>query len=114
MSTMRIELSGEHRERMLLQLVEFFDPACGPCASFYPTVKKIVAENPDQIRLVMRYAPFHKGSSAVVAVLEATKKQDKFWPALEALLATQSDWTQHHTANVGRVWKHLEGLGLDL
>jgi len=25
-----------------VQLVEFFDPACGPCASFYPMVKKIV------------------------------------------------------------------------
>ena len=97
-----------------VQLVEFIDPACEACAGFYPLVKKIIATNPDEIRLVMRYAPFHKGSSAVVAVLEATKKQDKFWPALEALLATQSDWTQHHTAQVGRVWKHLEGLGLDL
>jgi protein-disulfide isomerase len=97
-----------------VQLVEFLDPACEACASFYPLVKKILAENPDQIRLVLRYAPFHKGSSAVVAVLEATKKQGKFWPALEALLASQSDWTQHHTAQVGRVWKHLAGLGLDL
>ena len=97
-----------------VQLVEFIDPACEACASFYPLVKKIIATNPDEIRLVLRYAPFHKGASAVVAVLEATKKQDKFWPALEALLASQSDWTQHHTAQVSRVWKHLEGLGLDL
>jgi protein-disulfide isomerase len=97
-----------------VQLVEFIDPACEACASFYPLVKKIIATNPDEIRLVMRYAPFHKGASAVVAVLEATKKQGKFWPALEALLASQSDWTQHHTAQVNRVWKHLEGLGLDL
>jgi len=97
-----------------VQLVEFIDPACEACAGFYPLVKKIIATNPDEIRLVMRYAPFHKGASAVVAVLEATKKQGKFWPALEALLASQSDWTQHHTAQVSRVWKHLEGLGLDL
>jgi protein-disulfide isomerase len=97
-----------------VQLVEFIDPACEACAGFYPLVKKIIATNPDEIRLVMRYAPFHKGASAVVAVLEAAKKQGKFWPALEALLAAQSDWTQHHTAHVGRVWKHLEGLGLDL
>jgi len=97
-----------------VQLVEFLDPACAACAGFYPLVKKIIATNPDEIRLVLRYAPFHKGSSAVVAVLEATKKQDKFWPALEALLASQADWTQNHTAQVGLVWKHLEGLGLDL
>jgi len=97
-----------------VQIVEFIDPACEACASFYPLVKQIIATNPDEIRLVLRYAPFHKGASAVVAVLEATKQQDKFWPALEALLASQSDWAQHHTAQVGRVWAHLEGLGLDL
>jgi protein-disulfide isomerase len=97
-----------------VQIVEFLDPTCGACASFYPTVKKIVAANPDQIRLVVRYLPFHRGSGAVVAVLEAAKKQGKFWPALEAVLASQADWTQNHTAQVGRVWKHLEGLGLDL
>ncbi len=97
-----------------VQVVEFLDPACGACASFYPMVKKIIATNPDEIRLVVRYAPFHKGSGAVVAVLEAAKKQGKFWPALEALLASQANWTQRHTARVGLVWKHLEGLGLNL
>jgi len=97
-----------------VQLVEFLDPACEACARFHPLVKQILAENPDQIRLVLRYAPFHQGSSAVVAVLEGAKKQDKFWPALEALLASQSDWTQHHVAHVDRVWKHLAGLGLNL
>ncbi len=97
-----------------VQIVEFLDPACEACARFHPRVKEILAANPDQIRLVLRYAPFHKGSGAVVAVLEAAKKQDKFWPALEALLASQADWTQNHTAKVGMVWKHLEGLGLDL
>jgi len=97
-----------------VQIVEFLDPACEACAKFYPRVKEILAANPDQIRLVLRYAPFHKGSGAVVAVLEAAKKQDKFWPALEALLASQAHWTKNHTAQVALVWKHLEGLGLNL
>ena len=97
-----------------VQLVEFLDPACGACASFHPMVKKILAENPDQIRLVVRYAPFHKGSGKVVAVLEAARKQGKFWPALEALLASQAHWTRQHIAKVDLVWKQLDGLGLDL
>jgi protein-disulfide isomerase len=97
-----------------VQLVEFLDPACGACATFYPRVKEILAANPDEIRLVLRYAPFHKGSGAVIAVLEAAKRQDKFWPALEALLASQAQWTKHHIANVDLVWKQLEGIGLDL
>jgi protein-disulfide isomerase len=95
-------------------VVEFFDPACETCAAFYPRVKEILAANPDRIRLVMRYAPFHDGSDKVVAVLEAARKQGKFWSALEALLANQASWSPNHTPQVGLVWKHLEGLGLDL
>lgn len=94
-------------------IVEFLDPACETCSAFYPLVKEMMASNPDQIRLVLRYAPFHNGSDKVVAVLEAARKQGKLWPALEALLATQADWSPHHTPQVARVWKHLEGLGLD-
>lgn len=94
-------------------IVEFLDPACETCRAFYPFVKQLMAAEPDRIRLVLRYAPFHKGSDQVVAVLEAARKQGMFWPTLEALLAAQAEWAQHHTPQVSLVWKHLEGLGLD-
>ncbi|HZX17298.1 MAG TPA: thioredoxin domain-containing protein, partial [Pseudomonas sp.] len=97
-----------------LVVVEFLDPACETCAAFYPLVKEILAANPGRIRLVLRYAPFHQGSDQVVAALEAARKQGKFWPALEALLKAQADWAPHHRAEVDRIWKHLEGAGLNL
>ncbi len=95
-------------------IVEFLDPACETCRAFYPMVKDLLATHPDKIRLVLRYAPFHDGSDKVVAVLEAARRQGKFWPVLEALLASQSAWAPRHTPQVGLVWKHLEGLGLDM
>lgn len=95
-------------------IVEFLDPACSTCREFYPLVKKMMAANPDRIRLVLRYAPFHEGSDRVVAVLAAARKQGKFWPALEALLAAQSEWVLNHRPQVALIWKHLEGLGLNL
>ena len=95
-------------------IVEFLDPACETCKVFYPLVKQMMAANPDRIRLVVRYAPFHNGSDKVVAVLEAARKQGKFWPALEAVLAAQADWAPNHTPQVALVWKHLDGLGLNL
>ncbi|NMF98455.1 DsbA family protein [Aromatoleum toluolicum] len=95
-------------------IVEFLDPACETCRAFYPRVKEMMAANPDKIRLVLRYAPFHNGSDKIVAVLEAARRQGKFWPALEALLASQDEWAPHHTPQLGLVWKHLEQLGLDL
>jgi protein-disulfide isomerase len=94
-------------------VVEFFDPACGTCRSFYPQVKQLMAEHPGRIRLVLRYAPFHKGSDKVVAVLAAAHRQGKFWPALEALFASQDDWASNHTAKVERAWPYLTGIGLN-
>ena len=94
-------------------IVEFIDPACETCSTFYPLVKQMLAKNPDSVRLVLRYAPFHNGSDKVVAVVEAARRQGKFWLALEALLAAQAGWAPHHTAQVDLVWNHLGGLGLD-
>lgn len=95
-------------------IVEFFDPACGTCRSFYPQVQQLMAEHPGRIRLVMRYAPFHKGSDKVVAVLAAAHRQGKFWPALEALFASQDDWASNHIAKVELALPTLGGMGLDL
>lgn len=95
-------------------IVEFLDPACETCGAFYPRVKQLMAANPDKIRLVLRYAPFHNGSDKIVALLEAARMQGKFWPVLEALLASQADWAPHHTAQVALAWPHLEGLGLNM
>jgi len=95
-------------------IVEFFDPACGTCAQFYPRVKQLMDEHPDRIRLVLRYTPFHQGSDKVVAVLEAARRQGKFWPTLEALLDSQSDWASNHVAKVDLVWPHLKAVGLNM
>lgn len=97
-----------------VHIVEFLDPACEGCAAFYPFVKDIMASNPGKIRLSVRYAPFHQGSEDVVKVLEAARKQGKYWQALEALFSAQRGWTQHHVARLDLVWQYLAPLGLDV
>ena len=97
-----------------VHIVEFLDPACGTCRQFYPLVKTLMAEHPGRIRLSVRYAPFHPGSDQVVKILEAARKQAQFRQALEALLSAQADWVVNHSAQVDSVWKHLDGLGLDM
>jgi protein-disulfide isomerase len=47
-------------------IVEFFDPSCETCRAFYPVVKGIVNASFGQVRLVVRYAPLHKGSDKAV------------------------------------------------
>jgi protein-disulfide isomerase len=97
-----------------VHIVEFLDPACETCRAFYPFVKKLMAEHPDKIRLSIRYAPFHRNSDQIVKVLEAARKQGKYWQALEALLASQSQWSPNHTPQLALAWQPLEGLGLSL
>jgi protein-disulfide isomerase len=97
-----------------VHIVEFLDPACETCAAFYPFVKKMMAANSNRVRLSIRYAPFHKGSDEVVKALEAARKQGKYWEALEALLASQSHWTQNHTAQLGLIWQPLQRAGIDV
>lgn len=97
-----------------VHIVEFFDPACETCRAFYPFVKKLIAANPDKIRLSVRYAPFHHNSDRVVKILEAARKQGKYWETLETLLANQAGWVRHHEAVPELVWGYLDGLGLNL
>lgn len=95
-------------------IVEFIDPACGTCAALYPAVKEMLAQHPDSLRLVLRYAPFHPGVDQVIALVEAARRQDKLWPALEALLATQDRWTPNHRPDVEQARRVLAGIGLDM
>jgi protein-disulfide isomerase len=69
-------------------IVEFFDPACETCRAFYPIVKNLMAQYPKDVRLVIRYAPFHQGSDRVVKLLESSKSQGKYQAVLEAVAGT--------------------------
>ncbi len=95
-------------------IVEFFDPACEACRAFYPIVKNLMKQYPTEVRLVVRYAAFHQGSDKVVKLLEAAKKQGKYWPVLEMVLAAQPTWADHGNPNVELAYKAAEQAGLDI
>lgn len=95
-------------------IVEFFDPACESCKAFYPIVKTLVNANFGRVNLVVRYAPFHKGSDEAVKILEAAKKQNVYWPVLEAILAAQDVWASHDKPQPELIWDYLKGTGIDI
>lgn len=95
-------------------IVEFFDPACETCKDFAGYVKQIVAAHPGQVQVVLRYAPFHPGSDNVVKMLEATRKQDKYWDTLETMFATQPYWAGHDGAKPDLLWQYLARAGVDV
>jgi protein-disulfide isomerase len=97
-----------------VRIIEFLDPACETCRDFYPFVKDMLIAHPERIHLTLRYAPFHQNSDQVVALLMAAHKQGKHWETLEALLNSQDDWVEHHAVQPEKIWRHVEGLGLDM
>ena len=95
-------------------IVEFFDPACETCRAFYPVVKELMARYPNDVRLVIRYAPFHQGSDQVVLLLEAAKRQNLYVPVLEALLAAQPQWADHGRPDLRIAFQAAEQAGLNM
>lgn len=93
-------------------VVEFFDPSCEACRAMYPVVKQIMAQYPNEVRLVLRYAPLHPGSESAIRLLETARAQGKFEPVLEAVLASQPEW--HDDASAAKAWDAAAGAGLNV
>jgi len=92
-------------------IVEFFDPSCEGCRAFYPYVKQILSKHPKDVRVVMRYVLFHKGSEETVRMLEAARRQGLFEPVLEAILEAQPEW--HDDPKVAAAWRAAARAGLN-
>lgn len=97
-----------------VHIVEFLDPACETCAVFFPMVKEWMSQVPGEIRLSVRHVAFHSGSQHAIKVLEASRQQGKYWETLEALLASQEQWTQHHTVLPEKIGPAIASVGLDM
>ncbi len=97
-----------------VHIVEFLDPACETCAVFYPMVKEWMSQVPGEIRLSVRHVAFHSGAEHAVKVLEASRQQGKYWETLEALLASQGQWTQNHTVLPEKIGPAIASVGLDM
>ena len=95
-------------------LVEFMDPACETCAAFSSFVKQMIVTNPGKIKLVLRYAPFHDGADYFVKILEAAKKQGKFWETLNIMYKSQPYWASHHNPQPQKIWQFLPKAGVNV
>lgn len=95
-------------------LVEFFDPSCEACRAFHPVVEALRKEFPTELRVVLRYTPFHKGSDEAVRILEAARMQNKFEHVLNALFEKQPDWALHDGPDLEKAWRIAGATGMDL
>jgi protein-disulfide isomerase len=95
-------------------LIKFTDPACETCSAFHPYVKQLMDAYPGKIKLVIRYNPLHEGADFPVKILEAARKQGKFWETMDVLYRTQGHWTSHHIVQPQQMWRVLPMAGIDV
>lgn len=95
-------------------IVEFLDPACEGCRAMYPVVHEILSRHPQDVRLVIRYTPLHRGSEEAVRILETARMQNKFEPVLSALFQQQPRWADHGNPDASLAWQAAGAAGLDV
>ncbi|XSG75911.1 DsbA family protein [Herpetosiphon llansteffanensis] len=96
-----------------ITVVEFLDPECSSCKAFYPIVKDVLAQNGDNVRLVVRYLPLHNNSVLAMAATEAAGNQGKYWEMQELLFAKQSEWGNKQAPQTALMLQYAQELGLD-
>ncbi|MCB0418578.1 MAG: thioredoxin domain-containing protein, partial [Bdellovibrionales bacterium] len=95
-----------------VRVVEFLDPECEACAAFYPVVKMVLKDYPNQIKLIVRYLPLHGNSAYAASILEVLRARGKFWEGLEMFFAKQPEWGDHQTPKPELLKTYAAALGV--
>jgi len=95
-------------------VVEFLDPECESCRAFAPYVEEMLRRYEGKVKVVIRYLPLHTNSKFAVKILEAARKQNKFWETLDVIFKYQPQWGNHHNPNPEYLWEVLPEAGVDV
>ena len=84
-SAVQFDITSENHVRgnfnASITLVEFSDFECPFCVRHYPTLKKILSDYKDKVRLVYKHFPlsFHPNSQKAAEASECADEQSYFW-----------------------------------
>jgi protein-disulfide isomerase len=98
-----------------LTLIEYADFQCPTCAAYAPVLEQLLAEYPDDLRLVYRYFPLktiHPNATIASQAAEAAHLQGKFWEMHDILFNRQSEWSRLSSPRKTFI-DYAEELGLD-
>lgn len=96
-----------------ITIVEFLDPECESCREMNPSVKRLLSEYGDKLRVVIRYMPYHKNSRWAASALEESREIGKYEEALTLLFEKQPEWGDHQNPKPELITHYLSELGID-
>lgn len=93
-------------------IVEFSDFQCPACRQAEAAIKQILADYPQEVRLVYRHLPLiqiHKQAMAAAELAEAAYAAGKFWQMHDLLFERQNEWA----ANAAKLDEYRQELDID-
>ncbi len=97
-------------------LVEYLDFECEACGAYYPLIKQLGVEFPNDLKIVTRYFPLpgHKNSMTAAIAVEAASRQGKYWEMHDILFENQEKWGNKQMPTPEVFETYAEAIGLDI
>lgn len=97
-------------------LIEYLDFECEACGAYFPLVKQLEKEFPDDLKVVVRYYPLpgHKNGLPAALAVEAASRQGKFFEMHDLLFTEQRNWGEKQMPTPEVFEAYAEKLGLDM
>lgn len=97
-------------------LVEYLDFECEACGAYYPLLKQLSTEFPDDLRIVTRYFPLpgHRNGMTAALAVEAAARQDRYQEMHDALFENQRAWGEQQRPDPALFERYAQQIGLDL
>ncbi len=103
-------------ENARVTLFEYLDFECEACKAYFPLVKQLEEDFPNDLKIIRRYYPLpgHKNSLPAALAVEAAAKQGKYNEMHDLLFNEQDTWGNKPVANRGIFEKYAQKIGLDM
>ena len=81
-------------ENAPVTLIEYLDFECEACGAYFPLVKQLEQDFPNDLKVVLRYFPLpsHKNGLPSALAVEAAARQGKFFEMHDLLFTEQKNW----------------------
>jgi protein-disulfide isomerase len=97
-------------------LIEYLDFECEACRAYFPLVKQLEKDFPNDLKIVMRYFPLpsHRNAMPAALAVEAAGRQGKFIEMHDLLYTEQEKWGEKAVATPAVFEAYAQQLGLDM
>ena len=97
-------------------LVEYLDFECEACGAYFPLVKQLEKDFPNDLRVVRRYFPLpgHRNGMTAALAVEAAARQGKYEEMHDLLFTEQDKWGEKAAPTPEVFEAYAAQLGLDI